>query len=105
MTGLRQALGLSRSRWYSMKRSTATASPTRPMTPATHHRARGAALRRAETRGFLLVVVTNQPDVAAAAPRVRRSTRSRNLAGGRPYDRGLREHDDEEHCDCCLKPA
>jgi len=61
-----------------------------------------AALFALKSEGFLLVVVTNQPDVVRG--RVNRAevdAINAKLASGLPLDAiEVCEHDDKEHCDC-----
>jgi D-glycero-D-manno-heptose 1,7-bisphosphate phosphatase len=61
-----------------------------------------AALDALKREGFLLVVVTNQPDVARGrATRAEVEAINAILAGDLPLDAiEVCEHDDEEHCDC-----
>ena len=61
-----------------------------------------ASLDALKSEGFLLVVVTNQPDVARGrVSRAEVDAINAKLAGDLPLDTiEVCEHDDNEHCDC-----
>ena len=61
-----------------------------------------ASLDALKSEGFLLVVVTNQPDVARGrVSRAEVDAINAKLAGDLPLDAiEVCEHDDNEHCDC-----
>lgn len=76
--------------------------PPRDLTELVITQGARAALEELEREGYLLIVVTNQPDVARGkANRVNVSAINAQLAAILPLDAiVVCEHDDKEECDC-----